>query len=65
MNMYDLFGRPAKRNLLLPEKNMAVQLRFPKLHLNKLQDETKVEMFAHNVQHHIWRKPNTGHQHNT
>jgi len=43
-----------------------------KLHLNKPQDfrhdslwtdETKVEMFGHNAQHNIWRKPNTAYLH--
>ena len=45
------------------KKNMAAQLRFAKLHLNKPQDfwnnvlwtdQTKVEMRDHNVQHHVW-----------
>ena len=51
---------------------MAAQLRFVKLHLNKPQDfwnnvlwtdQTKVEMFGHNAQQHVWRKPNTTYQH--
>ena len=51
---------------------MALWLRFAKLHLDKPQDfwtnvlwtdETKVEMFGHNVQHHVWQKPNTVYQH--
>ena len=52
-------------------KNMAAQLRFAKLHLNKAQDfwinvlwtdQTKVEMFGPNAQQHVWRKPNTAYQ---
>ena len=46
--MYGLFRRVAKRKPIL-SKNMAAQLRFVKLHLNKSQDisnKTKVEMFA-------------------
>lgn len=44
---------------------MAARLRSAKLHLNKPQDfwndvlwtdETKVETFGHNAQHHIWGK---------
>ena len=51
---------------------MTEQLRFVKLHLNKPQDfwnnvlwtdQTKVEMFGHNAQQHVWRKPNTTYQH--
>ena len=51
---------------------MAAQLRFAKLHLNKPQDfwnnvlwtdQTKVEMFGHNAQQHVWRKLNTIYQH--
>ena len=43
-----------------------------KLPLNKPQDfwnnvlwtdETKVQMFGHNAQQHVWRKPNTAYQH--
>ena len=45
---------------------------FVKLHLNKPQDfwnnvlwtdQTKVELFGHNAQQHVWRKPNTAYQH--
>ena len=44
---------------------MAAQLRFAKLHLNNQQDfwnnvfwtdETKVELFGHNTQQHVWWK---------
>ena len=37
--------------------------RLDKPALNRLTDETKVEMFGHNAQHHIWWKPNTACQH--
>ena len=65
LNKYGLFGSVA----VLSEKNMAAQLRFVKLHLNKPQDFwnnvlwTKVEIFGHNAQQHVWRKPNTAYQH--
>ena len=51
---------------------MVAQLRFVKLYLNKPQDfwnnvlwtdQTNVEMFGHNAQQHVWRKPNTAYQH--
>jgi len=51
-----LLGRVAKRN------NIAVQLRFVKLHLNKPQDicnivlckKTKTEMFSQNAKRNLW-----------
>lgn len=45
--------------------NMVALLRFAKLHLNKPHnfwnnvlwiEETKAEMFGHNIQGHVWRK---------
>jgi len=62
---YGLFGRVARRKLLISKKNMAARLRFAKLHLNKPQDlwndvlqtdKTKVKMFCHNAQCHVWAK---------
>ena len=67
-----LVWKGCRRTPLLSKKNMAAQLRFAKLHLNKPQDfwnnvlwtdDTEVEMFGHNPQQHVWRKPNTVHQH--
>ena len=67
-----LVWKGCRRKPLLSKKNMAAQLRFAKLHLNKPQNfwdnvlsihQTKVEMFGHNAQQHIWRKPNTAYQH--
>ena len=59
-----LVWKGCKRKPLLSKKNMAAQLLFAKLHLNKPQDfwnnvlwtdQTKVEMFGHNAQQHVWR----------
>jgi len=59
---YGMFGRVARRKLLLSKKNMAARLRFANLHLNNSQDflnnvlwtdETKVEIFGHNAQSHV------------
>ena len=65
LNKHGSFGRVAGESLFLLN-------RFVKLRLNKLKDlwnnvlwtdETKVEMFGHNAQQHVWRKPNTAYQH--
>ena len=67
-----LVWKGCRRKPLLSKNNMAAQLRFVKLHLNKAQDfwnnvlwteQSKVEMFGHNAQQHVWRKPNTAYQH--
>lgn len=60
--MYGLFQRFARRNPLLVINNVEAQLWVAKLHLKKPQelwnivlwiDETKVEVFGHNTQHHF------------
>ena len=38
LNKYTLFGRVGRKKSLLYKKNMAAQLRFAKLHLDKPQD---------------------------
>lgn len=61
LNKCGLFRSVAQRKSLLSERNMAAQLRFKKLHLNKHQDfwncvrtdESKVEMFRENQTRHI------------
>ena len=63
-----MFGSFARRKPLLSKKNMAAQLRFAWLHLNKPQDfwnnvlwtdETKVEISGHKAQQLVWRNSNT------
>ena len=62
-NTNSLFGRVPRRKPFLTKKNMAAQLRFETLHLNKTQDfwnnvpwtdETKAEMSGDNAQFYIW-----------
>jgi len=61
LKKYDFFRRFAGDNLF-SKKNMSAHLRFVKFHLNKQNDtlsnvlwtdETRVEMFGHNVQQHL------------
>lgn len=40
LDKYGLFGSVSRRKLLLFQKNMAVQLKFAKLHLEKIPLET-------------------------
>lgn len=61
-----LYSRSKKKEKV---RNIA-QFKFAKLHRTKdawnnaLQThETKEDLFAHNAQHHAWRKSNTAHQH--
>jgi len=62
------YGRGPRRKPFLSNKNMATRLWFARLYLNKPRDfwnkvlwtdETKLEMFGHNAQHHFRRKPNS------
>lgn len=72
LNKYGLFRRVTRSKPQLSKKNMAVELWFAKLQLNKPQvswnnvlwsDETKIEMFGDNAQSHIWQKSNMANQH--
>ena len=63
-----LYGRVARRKLLLSKRYMTARLEFAKRHLkysqtlrNKiiLYDETKMELFGLNAKHHVWSKPGT------
>lgn len=65
-------GRTPRRKPLLSKKNIVARLMFAKRHLDTPQkfwqnilwtDETKVELFGRNTQHHVWRKNGTAHQH--
>lgn len=60
------------RSHCCPKKNIAARLKFVKVHLNVPQrywqdilwaDETTVELFGRNTQHHVWRKNGRAHQH--
>lgn len=59
LHYYGFFGGGVRRKPLFCKNSTAAQLRFPKLHLNKLKDvwnnvlwtdETRVEMFGHNAE---------------
>ncbi|KAG2469321.1 TC1A transposase, partial [Polypterus senegalus] len=65
-----LYGRVARRKILLSKRHMAAHLEFAKRHLKDSQtmrnkilwsDETKIELFGANARRHIWRKPGTAH----
>ena len=64
--------RPRNKTKIAEDLLQFIELRFAKLHLNKAQDfwnnvlwtdQTKVEMFGHNAQQHVWIKLNTAYQH--
>ena len=58
------FGRLELQEHLFSEQNIAVELRFVKLLMNKPQDSwNKVEMFGQNADQHVWTKPNTAYPH--
>jgi len=66
LNKCGLFERVSRRQPFLSKKNIDVQLKFVKFHFYKdswinglWTEETKVEMFDHNAQQHVWRKLNT------
>ena len=57
-----LYGRVARRKLLLSRRHMTARLEFEKRHLKILwSDEIKIELFGLNAKHHVWRKPGTIH----
>lgn len=57
LDEYGLFGRVASRKSLL--QTVTAWRRLMKVYLNKTSDPAKVEMFSHNAQQHVWKKPST------
>lgn len=60
-------GRVARRKPLLSKKHRAARLQFARQQLQKPEnywqrvlwtDETKIELFGHNSNRYVWRKPN-------
>ncbi|KAK3560299.1 hypothetical protein QTP86_006319 [Hemibagrus guttatus] len=65
-----LYGRVARWKPLLSKRHMTACLEFVKRHLKDSQtmrnkivwsEETKIELYVLNVNHHVWRKPGTAH----
>ena len=63
-----LYGRVARRKLLLSKRHMTARFEFAKRHLKDYQtmrnkilwsDETKIELFSLNAKHRVCRKPGT------
>lgn len=65
LNKYGLFRRVTRSKPQLPKKNMAAELWFAKLQLNKPQvswNNVRLEMFGDNAPN-IWQKSNMANQH--
>uniref|UniRef100_A0A3B4TRY4 Transposase Tc1-like domain-containing protein n=1 Tax=Seriola dumerili TaxID=41447 RepID=A0A3B4TRY4_SERDU len=71
LNSHGIHGRVARRKPLLSKKNKAARFNFAKEHLDKPEafwesilwtDESKVELFGHNQNRHVWRKANTANE---
>jgi hypothetical protein len=67
-HQYGLYGRVARRKLLLSKRHKTACLEFGKRHLKDSQttrnkilwsDVTKIELFGMNAKCHIWKKPAT------
>lgn len=74
LNQHGFHGRVARKKPLLTKKNKTARLNFAREHLEKPEafwksilwtDESKIELFGHNQNRHVWRKVNTAyHQKN-
>ena len=71
LNRHDIHGRVARKKPLLSRKNKAARFNFAREHLDKPEafwksilwtDESKIELFGHNQNCHVWRKANTAFQ---
>ncbi|KAK3549580.1 hypothetical protein QTP86_005243 [Hemibagrus guttatus] len=65
-----LYGRVARRKLLLSKRHMTARLECQKApeglsnhekQNSLVKDETKIELFGLNGKHRVWRKPDTTH----
>lgn len=71
LKRHDIHGRVARKKPLLSRKNKAARFNFAREHLDKPKafwksilwtDESKIELFGHNQNCHVWRKANTAYQ---
>ncbi len=63
-----MFGRKVRRKPLLTSRHKAARLEYAKEHVNKpnefwnmimWSDETKVELFGHNLHRNVWQEKKT------